>query len=81
MGAIRPATVMERRSREQSILNFVTAVTREGSADFIPVSQRIATFDNDGTLWCEQPMYVQLRRPFHGSGTPIILCPSDTRTL
>jgi hypothetical protein len=45
---------------KQSILTFVPAVTREGSADFVPVPQRIATFDNDGTLWCEQPMYVQL---------------------
>jgi hypothetical protein len=45
---------------KQSIVNFVTAVTREGSPDFVPVSQRIATFDNDGTLWCEHPMYVQL---------------------
>ena len=35
-------------------------MTREGSADFVPVSERIATFDNDGTLWIEQPMYVQL---------------------
>jgi len=45
---------------KQSILNFVAAVTKEGSPDFVPVPQRIATFDNDGTLWCEQPMYVQL---------------------
>ena len=45
---------------KQSILDFVAAVTREGSADFVPVSERIATFDNDGTLWIEQPMYVQL---------------------
>jgi phosphoglycolate phosphatase-like HAD superfamily hydrolase len=45
---------------KQSILNFVAAVTKEGSSDFVPVAQRIATFDNDGTLWCEQPMYVQL---------------------
>lgn len=43
-----------------SILAFVEKVTKEGSADFVPVSERIATFDNDGTLWCEQPMYVQL---------------------
>jgi hypothetical protein len=42
------------------ILSFVAAVTREGSPDFVPAPQRIATFDNDGTLWCEQPMYVQL---------------------
>jgi phosphoglycolate phosphatase-like HAD superfamily hydrolase len=45
---------------KQSILDFVAAVTKEGSPDFVPVPQRIATFDNDGTLWCEQPMYVQL---------------------
>ncbi len=45
---------------KQSIIDFVTAVTREGSPDFVPAPQRIATFDNDGTLWCEHPMYVQL---------------------
>jgi phosphoglycolate phosphatase-like HAD superfamily hydrolase len=45
---------------KQSILSFVAAVTKEGSPDFVPAPQRIATFDNDGTLWCEQPMYVQL---------------------
>jgi phosphoserine phosphatase len=45
---------------KQSIVNFVTAVTQEGSADFVPAEQRIATFDNDGTLWAEQPMYFQL---------------------
>jgi phosphoserine phosphatase len=45
---------------KQSIVNFVTAVTREGSPDFVPVPQRIATFDNDGTLWVEQPLPVQL---------------------
>jgi hypothetical protein len=44
----------------QSILDFVAAVTREGSPGFVPVPQRVATFDNDGTLWCEHPMYVQL---------------------
>src|SRR6185436_5631589 len=44
----------------QSILDFVAAVTREGSSGFVPVPQRVATFDNDGTLWCEHPMYVQL---------------------
>jgi hypothetical protein len=44
----------------QSILDFVAAVTREGSPSFVPVPERIAVFDNDGTLWIEQPMYVQL---------------------
>jgi hypothetical protein len=37
----------------------VEKVTKEGSADFVPVAERIATFDNDGTLWCEQPIYFQ----------------------
>lgn len=45
---------------KQSILDFVAAVTRDGSPDFVPVPERIATFDNDGTLWVEQPMYIQL---------------------
>jgi len=45
---------------KQSIVNFVNAVTRAGSPDFVPVPERIATFDNDGTLWTEHPMYVQL---------------------
>lgn len=45
---------------KKSILDFVSAVTTEGAPDFVPASERIATFDNDGTLWCEQPMYVQL---------------------
>ncbi len=47
------------RSKE-SIVSFVTAVTREGSPDLVPAPQRIAAFDNDGTLWVEQPMYAQL---------------------
>jgi phosphoglycolate phosphatase-like HAD superfamily hydrolase len=43
----------------KAILSFVTRVTTEGSTDFVPQPQRIATFDNDGTLWSEQPMYFQ----------------------
>ncbi|TIQ49529.1 MAG: haloacid dehalogenase-like hydrolase, partial [Mesorhizobium sp.] len=45
---------------KQSIVRFVESVTKEGSADFVPVPERIAVFDNDGTLWSEQPMYFQL---------------------
>ena len=45
---------------KQSIVKFVEGVTREGSPDFVPVPERIATFDNDGTLWAEQPLYFQL---------------------
>ena len=45
---------------KKSITDFVARVTTIGGPDFVPVDQRIATFDNDGTLWIEQPMYVQL---------------------
>jgi len=44
---------------KQSIVAFVEKVTTPGSADFVPVAERIATFDNDGCLWAEQPMYFQ----------------------
>src|SRR5712672_3652280 len=43
-----------------SILDFVARVTTQGGPFFVPAEQRIASFDNDGTLWVEQPMYVQL---------------------
>jgi hypothetical protein len=45
---------------KRSIVKFVDGVTRESSPDFVPVPERIATFDNDGTLWAEQPIYVQV---------------------
>ena len=45
---------------KRAIVQFVERVTKEGSADFVPAPERIATFDNDGTLWAEQPMYFQL---------------------
>ena len=45
---------------KQSIIAFVEKVTKPGSPEFVPAGERIATFDNDGTLWCEQPMPVQL---------------------
>lgn len=45
---------------KRSIIDFVTKTTKEGSSDLIRVADRIACFDNDGTLWCEQPMYFQL---------------------
>ena len=44
---------------KKAITEFVTRVTTQGGPDFIPVEQRIATFDNDGTLWTEQPIYFQ----------------------
>jgi phosphoglycolate phosphatase-like HAD superfamily hydrolase len=45
---------------KRAIVAFVERVTRPGSAEFVPPPERIATFDNDGTLWAEQPVYVQL---------------------
>ena len=45
---------------KQAIIDYVKDVTTEGSANFIRVADRIATFDNDGTLWSEQPAYFQL---------------------
>jgi len=43
----------------KSVVEFVAKVTKEGGPDFVPPAERIAVFDNDGTLWAEQPMYFQ----------------------
>jgi hypothetical protein len=45
---------------KQAVIGFVDRVTKAGGPDFVAPADRIATFDNDGTLWVEQPMYVQL---------------------
>lgn len=44
---------------KQGILSFVTSVTEEGAPTFVPPAKRVAVFDNDGTLWCEQPIPAQ----------------------
>lgn len=44
---------------KQAILDFVTRVTTVNGPDFVPPADRIATFDNDGTLWCEKPLPIQ----------------------
>ena len=46
---------------KKAIVDFVERVTKEGSPDFVPPNERIATFDNDGTLWAEQPIYFQFQ--------------------
>jgi hypothetical protein len=46
---------------KQAILTFVEAVTDPGSSNFVPPAERIAVFDNDGTLWLEKPLYIQLQ--------------------
>ncbi|MGY3534682.1 HAD family hydrolase [Bradyrhizobium sp. USDA 4452] len=45
---------------KKAIVDFVARVTTQGGTDFVPPAERIATFDNDGTLWTEQPVYFQL---------------------
>ena len=45
---------------KDAILAFVEQASTEGSAGFVPVEERVAVFDNDGTLWCEKPMPIQL---------------------
>jgi len=44
---------------KSAILDFVARVTKQGSTEFVPPAGRIAAFDNDGTLWCEQPLQIQ----------------------
>jgi phosphoserine phosphatase len=45
---------------KSAIVDFVARVTKQGGRDYVPPAERIATFDNDGTLWCEQPLQVQV---------------------
>jgi hypothetical protein len=45
---------------KEAIVSFVEKVTEEGGENYVPPEDRIATFDNDGTLWIEKPAYVQL---------------------
>jgi hypothetical protein len=47
-------------ANKRAITDFVARITQQGGPDFVPPPERIATFDNDGTLWVEHPMYVQL---------------------
>jgi len=45
---------------KKALLDFVARVTKQGGPDFVPVPERVATFDNDGTLWCEHPVYFEV---------------------
>lgn len=54
-----PLVSWRRGSTKASLLDFIARLTKEGTADFVPPEERIATFDNDGTLWPEQPVYIQ----------------------
>jgi len=57
--ALDPLPSWNEGAAKRAIVAFVETVTKEGSPDFVPVPERIATFDNDGCLWAEQPMYFQ----------------------
>lgn len=57
---ISPLPSWNEGASKQAIVNYVSAVTKEGTEDFIPVKDRIVVFDNDGTLWSERPLYFQL---------------------
>ena len=59
-GQIDPLTSWNDGASKRAIVEFVARVTRQGGPDFVPPAERIAVFDNDGTLWCEHPMYVQM---------------------
>ena len=47
-------------ANKQAIVDFVSRVTKEGDPAFVSPAERIAVFDNDGTLWAEQPLYFQV---------------------
>jgi hypothetical protein len=48
---------------KRSIVEFATTITKPGSPEFVPIAERIALFDNDGTLWPEQPIFFQACSP------------------
>src|SRR5215510_598142 len=58
--AAEPLASWNDGAARQAILKFVAEVTRAGSPTFVAPAKRIAVFDNDGTLWAEQPMYFQV---------------------
>jgi phosphoglycolate phosphatase-like HAD superfamily hydrolase len=53
---------------KRAIVDFVTQVTTANSPTFVPLAERIATFDNDGTLWLEKPLYIQLQHGLRAIG-------------
>jgi phosphoglycolate phosphatase-like HAD superfamily hydrolase len=58
--SIDPLPSWNEGAAKKSIVEFVQATTTQGSAQFVPAAERIATFDQDGTLWVEQPVYAQV---------------------
>ena len=60
LAADEPLPSWQDGTAKRAIVDFVTRVTARGGPDFALESERIAAFDNDGTLWAEQPMYIQM---------------------
>jgi phosphoglycolate phosphatase-like HAD superfamily hydrolase len=58
--AVDPLPSWSETRPKKAIIAFVDSVTKQGSPKFVPAAERIAVFDNDGTLWSEQPVYTQL---------------------
>jgi phosphoserine phosphatase len=58
--ASEPLSLWTNGAVRTALIDFVTTTTTEGSPDYLDPVDRIAVFDNDGTLWCEQPLYVQM---------------------
>jgi phosphoserine phosphatase len=61
----QPLSLWNQTPVTQAILDYISGVCAVGSPEFIPPAERIATFDNDGTLWCEKPAYIQLFFAIH----------------
>jgi phosphoglycolate phosphatase-like HAD superfamily hydrolase len=59
LGAEDPLRSWNDGPTKQAIIDYVTRITKEGGPDYVAPKDRLATFDNDGTLWVEQPMYTQ----------------------
>ena len=59
LAAVDPLPSWNNTAPKKAIIAFVNQVTKPGAVGFVPVKERIATFDNDGTLWSEQPIYFQ----------------------
>ena len=60
VAADNPLSSWNDGAAKERIVNFVKSVTDPASKDFVPPAERIAVFDNDGTLWSEKPAYFQL---------------------
>ncbi|SIO60460.1 Phosphoserine phosphatase [Singulisphaera sp. GP187] len=60
VGQVDPLPSWNEGVTKKAIVEFVGKVTKQGGSDYVPPAERIAAFDNDGTLWCEHPLYVQI---------------------